>query len=158
MRKPFTGFGLQTCATFSTSRSNSIRPPQSSRLRKTTVPRPPILSASNAVIGLARERFTKNLRSQWQAGQKPGLILVADDVGQVNFIVETILQNLEAGIALKEQAVLFRTSHHGAMLEIELPVQHSVHQIRRPEVHRGSACQRHAGRVAMGGRKTLPIA
>jgi len=81
---------------------------------------PTILSASNAVIGLARERFTKNLRSQRQAGQKPGLISVADDVGQVNFVVETILQNREAGIALKEQAVLFRTSHHSAMLEIEL--------------------------------------
>lgn len=81
---------------------------------------PTILSASNAVIGLARERFTKNLRSQRQAGQKPGLISVVDDVGQVNFVVETILQNREAGIALKEQAVLFRTSHHSAMLEIEL--------------------------------------
>jgi DNA helicase II / ATP-dependent DNA helicase PcrA len=81
---------------------------------------PTILSASNAVIGLARERFTKNLRSQRQAGQKPSLISVADDVGQVNFVVETILQNREAGIALKEQAVLFRTAHHSAMLEIEL--------------------------------------
>ena len=26
----------------------------------------------------------------------------------------------EAGVALKEQAVLFRTSHHSAVLEIEL--------------------------------------
>jgi DNA helicase-2/ATP-dependent DNA helicase PcrA len=34
--------------------------------------------------------------------------------------VATILANREAGVALKEQAVLFRTSHHSAMLEIEL--------------------------------------
>ena len=80
----------------------------------------PILAASNAVIGLARERFTKNLRSRRLADAKPALVTVADDVGQVNFVVETVLRNREDGIALKEQAVLFRTSHHSAMLEIEL--------------------------------------
>ena len=51
---------------------------------------------------------------------KPALVTVADDLGQVNFIVETVLRNREDGTALKEQAVLFRTSHHSAMLEIEL--------------------------------------
>ena len=80
----------------------------------------PILAASNAVIGLARERFTKNLRSRRAADAKPSLVTVTDDVGQVNFIVETVLRNREDGITLKEQAVLFRTSHHSAMLEIEL--------------------------------------
>lgn len=80
----------------------------------------PILTASNAVIGLARERFTKNLRSNRTADSKPALVTVADDVAQVNFIVETVLRNREDGTLLKEQAVLFRTSHHSAMLEIEL--------------------------------------
>ena len=41
-------------------------------------------------------------------------------MAQVVFVVETILRNREDGTALKEQAVLFRTSHHSAMLEIEL--------------------------------------
>jgi DNA helicase-2/ATP-dependent DNA helicase PcrA len=36
------------------------------------------------------------------------------------FIVESVLGNRESGTALIEQAVLFRTSHHSAMLEIEL--------------------------------------
>lgn len=80
----------------------------------------PILAASNAVIDLARERFTKNLRSRRAADAKPTLVTVADDLGQVNFIVETVLRNREDGTTLKEQAVLFRTSHHSAMLEIEL--------------------------------------
>src|SRR4029077_11390695 len=80
----------------------------------------PILAASNAVIGLARERFTKNLRSSRFADAKPALVTVADDVAQVNFVVDTVLRNREGGVALKEQAVLFRTSHHSAMLEIEL--------------------------------------
>ena len=81
---------------------------------------PPILAASNAVIGLARERFTKNLRAQRTGDGKPSLVTVADDVGQVSFVVESILRNREDGTLLKEQAVLFRTSHHSGMLEIEL--------------------------------------
>jgi DNA helicase II / ATP-dependent DNA helicase PcrA len=80
----------------------------------------PILSASNAVIGLARKRFTKNLRTQRSSGAKPALISVLDDIGQVQCVVESILENREGGMALKEQAVLFRTAHHSAVLEIEL--------------------------------------
>jgi DNA helicase-2/ATP-dependent DNA helicase PcrA len=80
----------------------------------------PILTASNAVIGLARERFTKHLRSQRGSGAKPALVTVADDAAQVDCVVSAILENREAGTPLKEQAVLFRTAHHSAMLEIEL--------------------------------------
>jgi len=80
----------------------------------------PILAASNAVIGLARERFTKNLRSRRMADARPQLVTVADDLGQMRFVVESVLRQREDGTALKEQAVLFRTSHHSAMLEIEL--------------------------------------
>jgi len=80
----------------------------------------PILAASNAVIGLAAERYTKDLRSDRASSDKPALVSVLDDAAQVNCIVATILQNREVGMALKEQAVLFRTSHHSAMLEIEL--------------------------------------
>ena len=80
----------------------------------------PILAACNAVIGLAREQFSKNLRSHRGLGERPALVSVQDDIGQVDLVVETVLENREAGMALKEQAVLFRTSHHSAMLEIEL--------------------------------------
>jgi DNA helicase-2/ATP-dependent DNA helicase PcrA len=80
----------------------------------------PILTASNAVIGLARERFTKDLCSDRTSGEKPCLMTVQDDAAQADCIVTAILENREAGTALKEQAVLFRTSHHSALLEIEL--------------------------------------
>jgi DNA helicase-2/ATP-dependent DNA helicase PcrA len=80
----------------------------------------PVLTASNAVIGLARERFTKNLRTQRGSGAKPALITATDDAAQVDCVVSAILENREAGTPLKEQAVLFRTAHHSAMLEIEL--------------------------------------
>ena len=54
------------------------------------------------------------------SGQSPRLVSVLDDIGQVDCVVAAILENREAGVALKQQAVLFRTSHHSAMLEIEL--------------------------------------
>jgi len=44
----------------------------------------PIFAASNAVIGLALERFTKDLRSERASNEKPALVSVPDDLGQVN--------------------------------------------------------------------------
>ncbi len=80
----------------------------------------PILTAANAVIGLARERFTKNLRANRSGGERPALVTVLDDAAQVDCIVAAILANREAAIPLKQQAVLFRTAHHSALLEVEL--------------------------------------
>jgi len=79
-----------------------------------------ILAAANGVIGQARERFTKNLWSDRAAGTKPLLVNVRDEAGQANYIVERILENREGGMRLKDQAVLFRTSHHSGALEVEL--------------------------------------
>jgi DNA helicase-2/ATP-dependent DNA helicase PcrA len=45
---------------------------------------------------------------------------VRDEADQARFVVEKILENREAGVALKTQAVLFRASHHSAPLEVEL--------------------------------------
>src|SRR5204863_8262810 len=39
---------------------------------------------------------------------------------QARYIVERVLENRESGSALKQQAVLFRTSHHCGPLEVEL--------------------------------------
>jgi DNA helicase-2/ATP-dependent DNA helicase PcrA len=80
----------------------------------------PILEASNAVIALAAERFSKSLTSDRASEQKPRLVTVSDDVQQVGYIVQRILAEREAGVPLKSQAVLFRTAHHSGMLEIEL--------------------------------------
>lgn len=80
----------------------------------------PILDAANAVIGLAAERFTKNLWSARKDGARPQLVSVTDDAGQAGYIVARTLERREQGTALKSQAVLFRASHHSAQLEIEL--------------------------------------
>src|SRR5713226_8867640 len=80
----------------------------------------PILAAANGVIGLAKERFTKNLWTDRTSGVKPQLVTVRDEADQARCIVERILENRESGTLLKEQAVLFRTSSHSGPLEIEL--------------------------------------
>jgi DNA helicase-2/ATP-dependent DNA helicase PcrA len=79
-----------------------------------------ILAAANGVIGLARERFTKNLWTDRASGTKPQLVTVRDETDQARCIVERILQNRESGTLLKHQAVLFRTSSHSGPLEVEL--------------------------------------
>ncbi|MDR6831003.1 DNA helicase-2/ATP-dependent DNA helicase PcrA [Bosea robiniae] len=79
-----------------------------------------ILSAANAVIDLAAERFTKNLWTDRTAGSPPQLVHVRDEVDQARFIAEKVLENREGGSTLKQQAVLFRASHHSGPLEIEL--------------------------------------
>ncbi len=80
----------------------------------------PILAAANAVIELAAERFTKNLRSDRASAERPFLASVSDEAAQARFVVERILHYRECGVPLKAQAVLFRTSHHSGPLEIEL--------------------------------------
>ena len=79
-----------------------------------------ILAASNAVISLAEERYAKELWSERKSGDKPALVVTADEADQARYVVERVLQNREGGMALKEQAVLFRAAHHSGQLEIEL--------------------------------------
>ncbi|MGO4175819.1 ATP-dependent helicase [Bosea sp. TAF32] len=79
-----------------------------------------ILSAANAVIDLATERFTKNLWTDRSNGSPPQLVHVRDEADQARFIADKVLENREGGSTLKQQAVLFRASHHSGPLEIEL--------------------------------------
>ena len=80
----------------------------------------PILAAANAVIDLAVERHKKNLRSERTSSERPELVSVRDEVDQARYVAERVLEHREAQTPLKQQAVLFRASHHAAPLEIEL--------------------------------------
>jgi DNA helicase-2/ATP-dependent DNA helicase PcrA len=80
----------------------------------------PILSAANAVISEAEERFTKNLWTERQSTAKPQLVAVHDEATQARYVVERVLAQREGGLQLKQQAVLFRSSSHSGPLEIEL--------------------------------------
>src|SRR5271157_818883 len=79
-----------------------------------------VLAAANAAIALAPERFAKNLWTERPHGALPLLVTVADDADQARYVATRVLANREAGAELKAQAVLFRTSHHSAALELEL--------------------------------------
>ena len=79
----------------------------------------PILDASNAVISLAAERYTKNLWSD-RTGERPRLVTVQDEMAQARWVADAVLAYREGGLELKQQAVLFRTGHHSAALELEL--------------------------------------
>src|SRR5262252_8431669 len=80
----------------------------------------PILAAANAVIDLAVERHKKNLRSERPSAEQPQLVSVRDETDQARYVVDRVLEYREAGVVLKQQAVLFRASHHSGPLEIEL--------------------------------------
>lgn len=80
----------------------------------------PILDASNAVIGLAVERFTKNLWTDRESSERPKLVTVRDGGDQAQYVADQVLLYREDGIALKSQGVLFRSSSHSAQLELEL--------------------------------------
>jgi DNA helicase-2/ATP-dependent DNA helicase PcrA len=80
----------------------------------------PILQACNAVIDEAPERFAKTLWSDRRDGSKPQLVNLDDEAAQAAWVADQVLLQREGGLALQRQAVLFRTSHHSAALELEL--------------------------------------
>jgi DNA helicase-2/ATP-dependent DNA helicase PcrA len=80
----------------------------------------PILEASNAVIAQARERHAKNLFTEKASSQQAQLVGVPDEAQQARWVADQVLRRREGGSTLKSQAVLFRTSHHSAALELEL--------------------------------------
>ncbi len=81
---------------------------------------PQILAASNALMAQAHERFTKDLWSARAAAAKPLLVRVHDEAAQATWVADEVLRQREQGLALRRQAVLFRTASHSATLELEL--------------------------------------
>ncbi len=80
----------------------------------------PILDVSNAVIAAAAERHAKQLWTDKPSAGQPQLVLVPDEAQQAQWVADRVLAHREGGLALKQQAVLFRTSSHSAGLELEL--------------------------------------
>jgi len=80
----------------------------------------PILAASNAVMAGAKERYTKELRSDRASDQKPVLITCRDEAEQCAAVCDNVMKHLERGTPLRRQGVLFRAGHHSDQLEVEL--------------------------------------
>ena len=79
-----------------------------------------VLDAANALIAEGARQYRKVLRARRGAGDRPHYVTVADDQAQADYIVARVLEAREAGLPLQRQAVLFRSSHHSDVLELEL--------------------------------------
>ncbi len=80
----------------------------------------PILDSANCLIAESHRQYKKNLFSSRNDGAMPAYVTVEDGDAEAEFVVESILANREAGMQLKDQAVLFRGAHHSDRLELEL--------------------------------------
>ena len=81
---------------------------------------PEILDVSNRVIAASETAFPKELWTERPAGPTPELVTCLDEASQADWVCDRVLTLRERGIALRDQAVLFRTGHHSGGLEIEL--------------------------------------
>ncbi|OFZ85145.1 MAG: ATP-dependent DNA helicase [Betaproteobacteria bacterium RBG_16_66_20] len=79
-----------------------------------------VLDAANALMKEASQNHQKNLRSRKKEGNRPRYVTVADDAAQAQYVVTRVLEAREQGVDLRRQAVLFRSSHHSDVLELEL--------------------------------------
>jgi DNA helicase-2/ATP-dependent DNA helicase PcrA len=80
----------------------------------------PLLDAANAIAAQAERAFPKRLRSERTQGTRPELIFCRDESAQATEVCERVLAARERDMELREQAVLSRTSHDTALLELEL--------------------------------------
>ena len=80
----------------------------------------PVLDSANCLIAESDRQYRKNLFAERKDGGKPRYVTVEDGDAEAEYVVESILENRELGMQLKEQAVLFRGSHHSDRLELEL--------------------------------------
>src|SRR5436190_13180382 len=80
----------------------------------------PILDAANELAGQADQSYPKRLRANRTGGQVPRLVLCRDDAAEAELVCRRVLEAREQGMELRSQAVLSRTSHDSAALELEL--------------------------------------
>ena len=79
-----------------------------------------ILDCANALMSEGSRQHRKTLMGTRQSAQKPLYVVLDDAIGQAEYIVNKILATREVGGSLKRHAILFRSSHHSDVLEVEL--------------------------------------
>jgi ATP-dependent DNA helicase UvrD/PcrA len=79
-----------------------------------------VLDAANALIAGGTRQYRKTLQAARGTGEQPRYVTVLDDQGQAHYVVTRVLEARERGVPLMRQAVLFRSSHHSDLLELEL--------------------------------------
>lgn len=79
----------------------------------------PILDCANALMADGARQHRKTLIGSRQSSLKPAYVSLEDAAAQAEYVAERILATRESGGALKRHAVLFRSSHHSDVLEVE---------------------------------------
>jgi DNA helicase II / ATP-dependent DNA helicase PcrA len=79
----------------------------------------PILDAANALMSEGSRQHRKTLLGMRAATQKPVYVALDDAQGQAEYVAMKILAAREIGGSLRRHAVLFRSSHHSDVLEVE---------------------------------------
>jgi DNA helicase-2/ATP-dependent DNA helicase PcrA len=79
-----------------------------------------ILDCANALMSEGSRQYRKTLLSTRQSTQRPWYVSMDDATAQAEYIVTKILATREVGGSLKRHAILFRSSHHSDVLEVEL--------------------------------------
>jgi DNA helicase-2/ATP-dependent DNA helicase PcrA len=79
-----------------------------------------ILDCANALMAEGSRHHRKTLMGTRQSAQKPFYVALDDAGAQAEYIVTKILATREVGGSLKRHAILFRSSHHSDVLEVEL--------------------------------------
>ena len=80
----------------------------------------PILAVANAVSEQDRDGYRKTLWTEREGGGTPELAFPREEREQAQAVCERVLAAREEGTELREQAVLYRTNHDPALLEVEL--------------------------------------
>ncbi len=79
-----------------------------------------ILDAANALMADGVRQHRKTLLGNRQSTYKPYYVSMDDAASQAEYIVTKILATREIGGSLRRHAILFRSSHHSDVLEVEL--------------------------------------
>jgi len=84
----------------------------------------PILDVANSLGAQATRAFPKRLHAQRDGGVRPEMLFVRDESAQAIEVCDRVLRAREDGMELRQQAVLMRTTHDSALLELELARRH----------------------------------
>ena len=83
----------------------------------------PILDLTNALMGQAREKYTKCLFTERKNGEIPRVVDAGTEPGQAVFVGKMIKDEMARGRSIRDLAVLFRAGYHSFELEVELARQ-----------------------------------
>ena len=89
-----------------------------------------ILDLSNSVLGNMKNKYSKCLFSARElSGERPRLLFFKDSYGEARWIAGRIKQLRDEGLALNEQAILFRSAYISIPLQAELSKRNIPFQV-----------------------------